>query len=871
MKRILRVVRRWMARDQWERELSEEIEFHREMKTRELERAPAGDSSSEVRREMGNVTFMKEESRAVWIWPWIESLAQDIRIELRQLRKSPAFAVTTIAILALGIGLNAAIFTLLNGIVLRSLPLPDPDRLVMVLEREPGGCCSPPSWLDQRDLREQNHSFQSMAVYSYESGFIFQAGDRNRRLTGGYVTPDYFSTLGVRPVMGRVFNSSEAQAGRDNVVLVREDFWRSELNGDPNVLAKTVLINGRKCNIIGVLPSWFRFPWDDAVLWAPLVPTHVAATERGWHGFPMIGRLKPETNLAAAQAEIDSIVKRMARKYPADANRNGIVFSLQSYGMGGTRTRLMVLQFAALAVFLMTCANVSSLLLARHATRRREFAVRAALGASRMRQVRQHLTESLLLAAVGCAAGIGIAWAGVRLLLKLYHDALPRVFGITVDWRLVLFTVGIAIAGAIAFGLTTTFHESTKELERSLRDSSRSSLGRSGTRLRQVLVVVQLGCALCLLAGAGELIRSFWNLMNVDIGINTAHLTTMRVELPTTKYNSAESVAVFLSKVVERIRSSPGIQDAAAINMLPVQEAGRNSDVEVDGLPPHSPAFFAEDRFVAGDYFRTMGIPLLRGRSFLADERSGKHKAVIVNATMARALWGGKDPLGYQLRGFTSSSDWYTVVGVVRDVRQAGLEWLPRSELFAPVHANDEPITSQSLVVRSSLDIGELAKVARGQAAGVDSEAAVFSVKTMRDVVRDSLASHRITTVLLLLFAVLALLLAAFGMYGIVSYSVAERKREFAIRMALGANTGKLIGMVMRQSLFLIAAGVILGVTGAFVITRLLANLLYGLQGPGAGLLGAVTILLCAVVCTAALIPSLRTLRLDPMIPLREE
>jgi putative ABC transport system permease protein len=861
-----------MAHEQWERELSEEIEFHREMKTRELERAGAGDAGSAIRREMGNVTFMKEESRAVWIWPWIESLAQDIRIELRQLRKSPAFAVTTIAILALGIGLNTAIFTLLNGIVLRSLPLPDPDRLVMVLEREPGGCCSPPSWLDQRDLREQTHSFQSMAAYSYESGFIFQAGDRTRRLTGGYVTPDYFSTLGVRPVMGRVFNSSEAQAGRDNVALIREDFWRSELNGDPNVLAKTVLINGRKCNIIGVLPSWFRFPWDDAVLWAPLVPTHVAATERAWHGFPMIGRLKPGANLAAAQGEIDAIVKRMAREYPAaDANRNGIVFSLQSYGMGGTRTRLMVLQFAALAVFLITCANVSSLLLARHAARRREFAVRAALGASRMRQVRQHLTESLLLAAIGCAAGIGIAWMGVRLLLKLYRDALPRVFGITIDWPLVLFTVGIAIAGAVAFGLTAAFHASTKDLERSLRDSSRSSSGRRGARLREVLVVAQLGCALCLLAGAGELIRSFWNLMNVDIGINTAHLTTMRVELPTTKYDSAKSVAVFLSQVVERIRSSPGVQDAAAINMLPVQENGRNSDVEVDGLPRHSPAFFAEDRFVAGDYFRTMGIPLLRGRRFAEDERSGKQKAIIINATMARALWGGKDPLGYQLRGFTSSNDWYTVVGVVRDVRQTGLEWPPRSELFAPAHANDEPITSQSLVVRSSLDMGELAKIVREQTAGVDSEAAVFSINTMGDVVRDSLAGRRITTVLLLLFAVVALLLAAFGMYGIVSYSVAERKREFAVRMALGANAGTLIGMVMWQSLLLIAVGVALGVAGTFVITRLLANLLYGLQRADVRLLGAVTILLCVVACVAALVPSLRTSRIDPMIPLREE
>ena len=505
MRKILHALSLWLHRKQWERDLSDEIEDHREMKRRELEEAgeSASDLESSVRRELGNITQTKEDARAVWFAPWFESLVQDLRVELRQLRRSRGFTVTVISILALGIGVNAAVFTLLNAVVLRPLPLPHPEQLVYLLEQHASGCCSPPSWLDQQDIREQQHSFQSLAAYDYGSSFLFSTQDQTRHLTGGYVTPDYFSTLGVRPVIGRIFTSSESQSGRDNVVLLREDFWRSQLAGDPDILQKTILVNGRKCNVIGILPAWFKFPgdWNDPVIWTPLVPTKVQATERGWHGFPMVGRLKAGVSLSAARQDLKAIMWRLSHQYQDDKDRTGAMFSFESWEVESVKSRLLVLQFAALAVFLMTCANVSSLLLARYSTRRREFAVRAALGASRLRQIRQHLTEAVLLALIGSTIGVGVAWVGVKLLLLLYQNTMPRTSTISIDWRLLLFMAGVTLTGAIVFGLTTAFHENANQLERSLRENTRSGGGRSNMRSRQVLVVAQMACALALLAG----------------------------------------------------------------------------------------------------------------------------------------------------------------------------------------------------------------------------------------------------------------------------------------------------------------------------------------------------------------------------------
>ena len=871
MRSPLRVLLRWVRNARWERDLAEELDFHREMKRRELaDSAPAqaADFDSAVRREMGNVTYM-EESRSVWIAPAFRGLAQDLRIEASQLRNSWGFALITVAILAIGIGLNAAIFTLLNGIVIRALPLPHPDRLVILLETEPGGCCSPPSWLDQRDFREQNHVFESLSAFSYDAGILFRSGNESRRVLGGYVTPDYFRTLEVKPILGRVFDASEGQPGRDNVVLLREDFWRTQLGGDPGVLQREVMVNGRKCSVIGILPSSFRFPWDGSEIWAPLVPSKVQATERGWHGFPLIGRLKPGISREAAAAELDSIMKRMARQFPDDdAGRGATLFPLQSWTIANTKTRLLVLQGAALAVFLMTCANVASMMLSRYASRRREYAVRSALGASRFRQVRQHLTESLVLASAGCIAGIAVGIGGVRLLLWIYRDNLPHAFFLTLDWRLVLFTVAVTLCGALVFGLTTAFHENASELEQFLRENNRSGMGRRGMRLRQSLVVAQIACAVALLGGAGALIRSFRNLTSIDVGIDTSHLLTMRIELPISVYTAPERIASFYEEAVRRVRSLPGVQAAAAINELPVQNYGFNSDVEVEGLPPHSPSFFAENRWITGDYFAAMRIPIVRGRAFLPEEMAGRNHAVIINQTMARQLWKDRNPIGYRVR--YSSKDWFTVVGVMRDVRQSGLEQPARAEVIAPLSTFGEPLTKQSLVIRSSLPEADIVSRVRRELAAVDPEAALDLIKPMGEVIRDSIANHRITAALLTTFAAVALLLAAFGIYGVVSYAVAERRREFAVRMALGARPALLVRLIFRQSIAVVGLGLGLGVAGVYWVGRMLESLLYGASGLDPVIVATILPTLAAVAALAILVPAIRVVRGDPMTPLRE-
>ena len=876
MLKMLRTLSQWLRARQWERDLSDELETHRDMKRREL--YAAGESPSDleasVRRQLGNITQMKEDARAVWLAPWLESLIQDLRIEIRQLRRSRAFAATVISILALGIGVNAAVFTILNAVVLRPLPLPHPAQLVYVLEQHVSGCCSPPSWLDQRDIREQQHSFQSLAAYDYGSSFLFSSQNQTRHLTGGYVTPDYFSTLGVRPIIGRVFTSSETQAGRDNVVLLREDFWRSELAADPDILQRTISVNGRKCNVIGILPAWFKFPgdWNNPVIWTPLVPTKVQATERGWHGFPMVGRLKAGVSLSAARADLNAIMGRLSHQYQDDKDRTGAMFSFESWEVEGVKSRLLVLQFAALAVFLMTCANVSSLLLARYSTRRREFAVRAALGASRLRQIRQHLTEAFLLTLLGCTIGVGVGWAGVRLLLLLYQNTIPRLSSISIDWRLALFMVAVALTGALVFGLTTAFHENTKQLERSLRENARSGESRSNLRSRQAMVIVQLACALALLAASGDLIRSFWNLLHVDTGIDSSHLLTMRIDLPAVKYSSPESVASFYEEAIRRVESLPGVQAAASINMLPVAQSGRNSDKEIEGLPPHSNEFFSEDRNITGNYFAAMGIPIFRGRDFLPEEMNGKEKAVIINQTMARILWKSKDPVGYRLRGgLSNSNDWFKVVGVAQDVRQAGLDQPPRAEVFAPLHTMDESETRQSVVIRSRLRSKELLDMVRHEIAAVDPEAAIFDAKEMQDVIYDSISDYRITATLLLVFAALALLLAAFGLYGIIAYSVTERRREVAIRMALGARPAAIIRMIVQQSMIMIAVGMAAGLCGVFYVTRLLSSFIYGHSGTDWPTLCFAILVLVTTASLASLAPALRSVRIHPMRPLREE
>ena len=852
-------------------EIQDELETHLGLIEQEEQARGLKPDEARVnaRQRFGNQGAYRDKTRDVDLAIWLDNFRQDVKVALRQLAKNPGFAISAVLLLALGIGLNAAIFTIINSVVLRSLPLPEPERLAIVAERQ-GKFQTPPSWPDQRDLREANRVFQSTAGFTRGSSFIVRLGDGARSVKGSYVTPDYFATLGVQPIAGRVFDFSEAQAARNSVALLREDFWHSALNGDPAVLERTLVINGTTCNVIGILPSRFRFPSDETVIWMPLVPTAQEAN-RGWHNFPMIGRLKPGITIAQAQADLESIMRRLRREYPdTNRGRSALVVPFQSWNMdSGIRRRLFVLQIAALILFFMACANVSGLLLARYSSRRLEFAVRAALGASRLRQTAQHVTESLLLTGLGCIAAVAVAWAGVRSLLWLYQDQMPRAPEITPDWRLVATVVLVALAGALVIGLATAFHDRTKELQTGIHEGGRSTGSRSTALARRMLVVFQVACAVALLGGAGEILQSFWTLLHINVGIDRAHLLTMRVELPSTKYNDGSQIGRFFDDAATRVRALPGVTAAAAINLLPVAEWGFNGNVNVEGLPAEHPGFFAEYRWVTQDYFRTMHIPLARGRLFSPEEISGNRSAAIINESMARALWGEKDPLGAHIR-FLSPA-WITVVGITRDVRQSGVEVPPSPELFLPARSYSAPFSSWSIVVRSSLSPESLMPAIHHAISSHEQDAVISHVRTMEDVVYDSISYQRIVAALLVCFAILALTLAALGIYGIVSYVVAARTPELAIRTALGSTPTALVVLVARQGIGLIAAGLALGFAAMIPVSSLLADFLYGVHRLNVPVFGTVLGILFMVGGAAVLAPAIRSARIDPIRALRQE
>ena len=853
-------------------ELQDEVETHLALlEAEELKRGITPEEARlRARRRFGNDSVYRERTRERDLLGWLADALQDVRFTARQLVKVPGFTVTTVLLLALGIGVNAAIFTLLNSIVLHSLPLPNAERLVVMLEEMPGGGDSPPSWLDQKDFREQNHVFESMGAFAYGGTLLMRDRGETSRIGGGVVTPDYFTTLGVKPVAGRLFAAEEGQAGKDGVALVREDFWRTRLDSDPAVLGREIELNGQRRRIVGVLPTSFRFPSEGAVMWMPLVPRPNEAMNRGWHGFPLIGRLKPGVTLVRAHAELSGIMKRISTLYPnADTDRvHVLLYPLQRWSVGQTRDRLLVLQCAAFAVFLMTCANVSSLLLARYSSRRREFALRAALGASTFRQIRQHLTESLLLAGIGCLAGAGVAYGAVQFLLHLYGTTLPRAAEIGVDWRLVLFTIGVTLAGAVAFGLTTALHHRSHDLENALREGGHSAGSRKGALVRKVLVAAQVACAITLTAGAAELIRSFQQLTSVNSGLDTANLLTMHVTVPDSQYTKAQNISDFFANAVARLRTVPGVKSAAAIHILPIQQSGYNGSIEVPGLPKPPSSFFVEYRFVTGDYFRTMGIPILRGRDFLPEEMAGKKAAVVINETLAKTLWGDKDPIGWPL---DASDNPARVVGVARNVRQSGLGQPAREEMYTPLAICETPITDQSIVVRSTLPTAALLPQIRREIRAVDSQAAIYRVKPMQEVLADSVGYARITATLLSLFAGLALVLAAFGLHGVMSYAVHERMREFAIRVAIGAKPAQLARVVFGQSLTVVGAGLLLGLGGVVVVTRVLPNVLYDVHKVDAAALAASIGVLAAAALLALTVPAWRATHIDPIVTLRQE
>lgn len=828
--------------------------------------------------QFGNVASYREQTRERDTIVWLEMLLRDIRYALRQLRQSLGFSVPLVLLLALGIGVNVAFFAFVNTIVLASLPLPDADRLVLFMDRHADGGSSPPSWLDQRDFREQNHVFESVGAFSFANNVLCQIDQQSLRLGGSSVTPDYFKTLAVQPLAGRLFFPAEGQPGQDNVTVIREDLWRSQFASDPGILGKTISVNGVPRTIVGILPRSISFPSEDSLLWIPLVPTAAQRADRSWHGFPLLGRLKPGVTLPQARSDLDAVMLRMSREYPKDEeDRTAVViYSLREWTVGPIRDRLLLLQCAAIAIFLMACANVSSLVLARQSRRRREFALRAALGASRFQLIGQRITEAFVLASAGGFCSAAVAWMIVRLLVKLYGSSLPRIGEIGVDYRLVCFALIAITITTLLLGLTTSINNNPLQLESTLREGKDALGNRFNTQLRKFLIAVQIACALTLVGASFELLQSLRNLMSVHSGIDPSHLLTLHVALPEQQYQDAHRCDRFFSSLTERVTALPGVQSAATINLLPIQSMGYNGDVEVSGLPPHSSGFFAEYRWVTGDYFRTMGIPIVGGRAFAEQDLQGAGRPVIINQAMAHALWGSQNPLGSTLQLKESAALnglMYTVVGIARDVHQSGLEIPARPEMEFPLATTPVPMTEQVMVIRSAINDSDVLAAVRREMRRLDSAAAVSNVHPMDEVLGGSFAvqyTHMLSS-LFSGFSFVALFIAAFGLYGITSYLVADRLRELAIRLAVGASRLQIVTAILRQGLSMLVVGALAGIIGVFACARLLQSALFGVDGiPFPALLAALSAMTGAALL-GMILPVLRATHIDPIQILRQE
>jgi len=854
-----------------EDEVRDEVETHLAL-IEDEERAngtAAADARRNARLRFGNPAAYREQMRDANLAIWLDDLWQDLKFASRQLLRNPGFALGAVLLLALGIGVNTAIFTIIRSVVLRPLALPESDRLVSVLQRTKGGFETPQSWPDLLDLRDGNHVFESTAGFQQDTTFIYRSGDEALNIHGSRVTPDYFKTLGVQPIAGRVFDAAEGE-GRDRVAMLREDFWKTSLGADPALLQKRIQLNGESVAVVGILPAAFRFPSNDTVVWVPLVPAGMERN-RGFHAFSMVGRLKPGVTLPQAQADLEIVMSRLAGEYPdQNGGHSAKVVRLQDWSLDSRiRDRFVFLQIAALALFLMACANVSSLLLARYSARRAEFGVRMALGASRMRQIRQHVAESLFLTGLGCIAAVGLAWSGVRFLVWLYAEQMPRASEISPDWKLVGAVAATTIAGAVAIGLTTALHRQAKELGISTREGSRTTAGLKGVRTRTTLVVFQIACAVLLLAATGEVLQSFRSLLGTDIGFDRSHLITLRVNLPSAKYRQGAGIGDFFERTAAEVGTIPGIRHAAAINMLPIAQWGFNGSVNVEGLPPLDRSFFAEYRWITSDYFGAMAIPLLRGRLFLPEEISGKNKAAIVNQTMAHKVWGDKDPLGAHISMF--SPEWITVVGVARDVRQTSAAVPPSPEVFMPARGYPAGLPAWSVVVQSSLPAESLVPSIRRAIRSAEPGAAVDHVETMDQVVADSVSAQRIVATLLLCFAGLALVLAGLGLYSLVTFTAAARLPELAIRGALGASPRALVQLVCREGVALVAAGLVTGLAAIIPLRPLMAKYVFDAGPVSLPAFGLVFLVLLAVGGGAVLVPALRAVRVDPINVLRQE
>jgi len=852
--------------------------------SRELERLPRGAvPAAERLRESAD-----SASRGGRWWAPFGWLASDFLFSLRMMRKSPGFTVVVVLTLALGIGATSAVFGVVNTVLLRPFPYPHAERLVMMWQLANKRDRSAPevisvSWQDYLDWRKQVHGIEHVGVFRAQNANLTHVNPPDR-LSIAMTSADVFSAIGVRALMGRIFFPQEDEQGAAPTAILSESSWRNRFAAAPNVLGRTITLDGVNYEIVGVMPASMRFP-SRVDAWVPLGPfIKTMPPERGNHpNLTVIGRLRPGVSLQAAQAEMDTIAERLGKQYPDSNSFLGVrVRSFYDVAVGSVRTNLLVLMAAVGFVLLIACVNIANLMLARGEARMREVAVRRALGASRARLVTQMLIESLALSFSGSTLGGGLAWLALRILVQAKPTSIPRIDQIGMDAIALGFTCLLSILVAVLFGLWPALRITSVNAQISHQALTRTSSARS--RLRPFLVAGEAGLATMLLIGAALMIRTFIHLSRIELGFRPEHVLTVRIGLPRQRYPSPDGVSTFYRDLLHRVSALPGAGTAGISSLVPLAGGGAESSILPEGAPldPNHPGPGCTFGSISGGYFQAMGITLLKGRTF--DEHDGPANApvIVVDDSAASTFWPGQDPLGkrvaFEYRG-TSIADprpvWRTVVGVVRRIRHYSLTgnstrvqvYVPYTQ--PPIYARTLP--AMALMVRTEADPAAVVSKIRREVTALDAELPVFSVRTMTEYVGSTLEQPRLSMAVLAVFGGLALLLAAVGIYGVLSHSVSQRTREMGIRMALGATRSSVLRLVLRQGAIISAAGVGIGIGVSLASMRLIGDLLFGVSPTDLATYVAIPLTLFAVALCATLIPARRATKIDPVVALRYE